>query len=336
MTERPLVLFVLALIAALVESAGPLAAAPAFTLEKTIPLPGVSGRIDHMDFDAGSSRLFVACLGDSSVQVVSVISGTITGKISGLSEPQGVALVPELRKLYVTNGGSGICGVYDADSLKALARIDLGEDADNIHYDAGRHLLFVSAGETIKAIRPAQDAVSASVSLPGHPEGFAFDAADPSLFVNVPGGARSVFLIDRDLMTVLHRWPAGGALSNLFSNFALGLDEKDKRLFVAARVPPSLLVLDAATGKQAASVKIDGDADDVFYDPGRSALYVSCGAGYLDVITQAGPDAYSAGQRVVTAPGARTSLWVPGTGTLFVAAPRRGNQDARILVYRVR
>jgi hypothetical protein len=31
-------------------------------LEMTIPLPDVQGRIDHMFFDAQSSRLFVAAL----------------------------------------------------------------------------------------------------------------------------------------------------------------------------------------------------------------------------------------------------------------------------------
>jgi hypothetical protein len=37
-------------------------------LEKTIPLPGVKGRIDHLSFDADNQRLFVAALGNNTVE----------------------------------------------------------------------------------------------------------------------------------------------------------------------------------------------------------------------------------------------------------------------------
>ena len=36
----------------------------------TIPLPGVEGRIDHMALDIAGQRLFVAALGNNTVEVV--------------------------------------------------------------------------------------------------------------------------------------------------------------------------------------------------------------------------------------------------------------------------
>ena len=50
---------------------------------------------------------------------------------------------------------------------------------------------------------------------------------------------------------------------------------------------------------------IMGDTDDLFYDAARNRVYV---------------------------PDARTGLFVPGAGKLFVAVPHRGDQRAEVLI----
>jgi hypothetical protein len=67
-------------------------------LEKTIPLLGVQGRIDHMAFDAESGRLFAAALGNNTVEVIDVNQGTRIHSISGLHEPQGILYVPDVKR----------------------------------------------------------------------------------------------------------------------------------------------------------------------------------------------------------------------------------------------
>lgn len=76
-----------------------------------------------------------------------------------------------------------------------------------------------------------------------------------------------------------------------------------------------------------------GDADDVFLDVGRRRIYVSCGEGVVDVFAVRG-DAYERIARVPTAPGARTSLFVPELDRLFVAARATFGQPASILVFK--
>jgi len=83
-------------------------------------------------------------------------------------------------------------------------------------------------------------------------------------------------------------------------------------------------------------IGIDGDPDDVFYDAKRSAVYLSCGAGYIDVVAQLAPERYGPVTRIPTAQGARTSLWVPEQDRLFVAVPHRGDQKAEIRIYEPR
>src|SRR5512142_1289888 len=63
---------------------------PALRLLQTIPLPNVEGRIDHLAIDIKGQRLFIAALGNNSVEVVDLRVGKVIQSISGFSEPQGV------------------------------------------------------------------------------------------------------------------------------------------------------------------------------------------------------------------------------------------------------
>ncbi len=301
--------------------------------QRAIPLPGVEGRIDHLAIDLPRKRLFVSALGSNSLEVVDLVSSAVIRRIGGLEEPQGAYYAADSDKLYVTNAGSGLCDVFDGASLRLLSRIDLGGDADNIHGDPDSHRVLIAAGNGISVVDTTSGRRVAEIGLPGHPEGFALDPQGSALFANVPAPARGVFVLDLVRDAVIKRWSIGGPLANAFSNFPMGLDDAHRRLFVATRTPAALKVLDADTGKVVAGLKVDGDADDVFYDARRRCLYVSCGNGFLDVIQQTDPDHYRVTARTPTAAGARTSLWVPEMDRLFVAVPRRGSQQAEIRVF---
>ena len=64
-------------------------------------------------------------------------------------------------------------------------------------------------------------------------------------------------------------------------------------------------------------------------------IYVSGGEGCISVFRQSDPDTYTEWIRVPTAPGARTSLFVAETRTLYLAVPHRGSQSAEIRVFKV-
>src|SRR6478735_9372977 len=67
----------------------------ALSLVQTIQLPGVEGRIDHLALDSTGQKLFVAGLGNNTVEVVDVKSGTHLKSLPGFREPQGIAGVPD-------------------------------------------------------------------------------------------------------------------------------------------------------------------------------------------------------------------------------------------------
>jgi DNA-binding beta-propeller fold protein YncE len=112
-------------------------------LEAKIPLGEVSGRIDHLGIDTKRQRLFVAELGNSSVDVVDLAASKVLHRIAGLSEPPGVAYVPFADNIFVANAGDGSVRVLRGEDLTPIGRIELGDDADNVRVDSARNRVLV-------------------------------------------------------------------------------------------------------------------------------------------------------------------------------------------------
>ncbi len=300
-------------------------------LETTIPLPNVEGRIDHFSVDVSGQRLFVSALGNNTLEVVDLKAGKVAHTIRGVKEPQGLFYWPETNRLYAANADDGHVRVYDGSSFQLLHEYELSGDADNIRFDPQAKEIFVGYGNGALAVINADlKANVGETMLDAHPESFQLEKQGPRIFINVPE-AGNVTVVDRRTRTVKEKWPVTGAKSN----FPMALDEANHRLFLGCRRPAKLLVLDTANGKQIAGVDITGDTDDLFYDAAKKRIYVSGGAGSVSVLQQKDPDHYETIATIPTAPGARTSLFVPDFKRLYVARPHRGKVGAALLVFAV-
>ena len=304
---------------------------PPLGLVQTIPLPDVRGRIDHMDIDLDGERLFVAALGNDSLEVIDLRAGKRSMRVEHLAEPQGVVYVPEAKRLFVANGRSGRIDVFAGPDLASAGHADGLDDADNLRYDARSGHVYSGYASAIAVIDVTTAKRLGNIKLAGHPESFQLEGSGPRMFVNVPS-AGQIAVVDRDAGTVGATWALAGAKAN----FPLALDEAERRLFVATRRPAALLVYDIDNGRQIASVPIGGDADDLFYDAKRKRVYAICGQGVIDVVQQRDADHYLPAARVTTAPGARTGLFAASRDTLYVAVPARDASIAEIRVYAVR
>ncbi len=316
---------------ALVSSQAASGQAP-FTLVGTIDLPGVEGRIDHLAIDTAAQRLYVAALGNNTVEVLDLKSNSHAKSVPGFREPQGVAVVPDAKLVAVANGqGEGVQFI-DASDSHPIRAIRLGDDSDNVRYDPAAKRLFVGfGGGALAAISPADGKVLGEAKLAGHPESFQLERSGSRVFVNVPA-AGQIAVVDRSAMKVIATWPVVGARSN----FPMALDEANHRMFVGCRQPAKVLVYDTTTGKESGSFDIVGDTDDLFYDAPRKRLYVSGGDGYVDVLQEQDANRFVRLAHMATAPGARTSLFVPEQSRLYLAVPHRGNQKAEIRIYQAR
>jgi DNA-binding beta-propeller fold protein YncE len=299
------------------------------TLVGTIDLPHVEGRIDHLAVDMAAERLYVAALGNNTVEVLDLKSGGHLRSIPGFHEPQGIAFLADAKLVAVANGqGEGVQFVESSD-LHPTNAVRLGDDSDNVRYDPAAKRLFVGFGSgALAAIDAADGKVLGEAKLSGHPESFQLERTGSRVFVNVPT-ADQIAVIDRPAMKIVATWRVVAAKSN----YPMALDEANHRLFVGCRRPAKALVYDTATGKESGSFDIVGDTDDLFYDVVRNRLYVSGGEGYVDVFQEQDGGGFGRLAHIATAAGARTSLFVPEQSRLYLAVPHRGNQKAEIRIY---
>lgn len=281
-------------------------------LEAKILLGDVRGRIDHMAIDLKRRRLFVAELGNDSVGVVDLASRSLIRTIAGLEEPQGVGYEPSTGTLLVANARDGSVKLFEGNGYKTTGQIELGSDADNVRIDSTTGQVIVGHGKGgLAVINPLTRSKVQNLALKAHPESFQIDTNTGRIFVNLPD-AQAVAVVDKSGKTVA-TWPMdkGG-------NFAMAVDRDRGQLLVAFRNPPELVVFSMADGKSISKAETCGDVDDLFVDAKRLRVYVSCGAGYVDVF-EIDATTFRRIARIPTAVGARTSLFVPELDRLLVA-----------------
>jgi DNA-binding beta-propeller fold protein YncE len=305
-------------------------AGPPLALVKTIELPGVEGRIDHLAFDPDGGHLLVAALGNNSVEVLDTQASAHLKHLAGFQEPQGIAYIADVHAVAIANGQGTGAQMIDGGDFHALRTIALGDDADNVRYDAAAKRFYVGYGGGALAAIDSSGRLIGRVPLAAHPESFQLESAGPRIYVNVPS-AGHIAVVDRQAMRVVATWPVTAARAN----YPMALDEEGRRLFIGCRRPAAALVYDTASGKQLASFQIVGDTDDVFFDAARNRLYVTGGDGFVDVFSTA-DGKYDRLAHMATAAGARTSLFVKQQSRLYVAVPHRGSQRAAIQVFEAR
>ena len=299
-------------------------------LEGKIALPGVAGRIDHMAVDLGRKRLLVAALGNGSLEVVDLAGGRRVKQVTGLREPQGVGYAQKPDLVAVASAGDGSLRFFRGEDLAPAGSLALGSDADNVRIDQRTGNIIVGYGSGgLAVIDPEKKSKIADIKLAAHPESFQLDPMSGRVFVNVPD-AGHIAVVDLAAARKVASW----AVPGLRANFPLAIESSGAALAAVFRHPARLVLLDTKTGAVTQQLDVCGDADDVFFDTKRRRIYVSCGAGAVDVL-QGEAAGYRLLARVDTSSGARTSLFVPELDRLYVAA-RAGplGSDAAILVFR--
>jgi len=317
-------------------------------LEQTITLEGVSGRIDHLAIDVEAKRLYAVALGNDTLEVIDLARGKRVRSMKHLGRPTGIAFDPKTGLFAVASSRDGCCRIFDR-GLELRARIDGFYDADNVRFNVAAKRFVVgfgdalgsfAAGETSKpstgfekpaTARKVQKAKKlGAIAVGGHPESFQLEPGSDRVFVNVPG-RRAVVVVDSKRGSVIATW----RITRASANYPMALDAAHHRLILGCRRPARLVVLDTESGKVVTTAPCCGDADDLFYDAVRHRVYVSGGAGRIDVFEQKDADHYELRASIKTVRGARTSLYDPKTSRMYLAVPRHADHPAEIRVFQV-
>lgn len=302
---------------------------PALPQVQTIPLK-VDGRIDHFSYDLKTRRLFVCALENDTCEVIDAAAGRVVHSIRGLKHPQGVRYLPKPNRLVIANATNGDVAIFDASDFHLVRQVDLKSDADNVRHDTDPARAWVGhADGALALIDTETGTVIKEIAVGGHPESFQLERHGSGAFVNVPA-LQQIAVADLQAGKVIDAWKLMEK-----GNFPMALDDDRHRLIVVCRQPPRMLVFDTQSSKKVAAIDCVGDADDVWIDRDAHRIYVSGGEGYVSVIEQSDADHYTVLDKVATAAGARTSIFVPAWHKLYVAVPHRQQQASELRVFDV-
>ena len=303
---------------------------PSLELVGAIALPGVKGGFDLMATDATGQRLFLAAEGNGSLEILDLKARTRLKSIGGMDEPKWVVYRPESHRLFVSNG-DGKVRTFDSNTYAPGRIFEFREKANNLRFDATTGELFVGIGKKFGAlaiINTRTDTLSAEIPLSNFPKQFDLDG--DRIYVNVPT-ANHIAVVSRAQNKVIATWPVRAAQDNI----PMGFDRASHRLFVGCE-SGKLAVFDTTTGREVTSLNISAEPDGVHYDAKCHLIYVSCGAGFIDVIRQQDADHYARLEQIPTAKGAATSLFVAELNSLYLAVPAQDVTPAELRIFRPR
>lgn len=309
-------------------------------LIQTMPMPALhDGDFDHFAVDVENQRLFLTAEENAAVEVFDLRTNKLIHTITGLKTPHSMTYRSDLKKLFIVDGDAGEVKIYETDSYKPVGSIKLMEGADSSVFDPSTKYMYVvnggkdahlpytfisvvdtTAGKKLADIKFDTDTV----------EAMAVEKAGSRLFANITG-KDAVAVIDRQKRTVVTTWPIGEVGKR---NAAMAFDEANHRLFVVARRPGTLIVLDSDTGKIIDALPCIGHTDDAAYDPSSKRIYVS-GVPFVYVFEERGPNNFQPVGQISTAFHAVTAILVPQLQQYYLAVPHHGDAQAEVQVYKV-
>jgi DNA-binding beta-propeller fold protein YncE len=246
-------------------------------------------------------------------QVIDVSTGKVIADIGGQKRSHGVAIVEDIGRGFISDGGAGAVEIFDLKRHAPLGKVPAADDADGIIYDRGSNRVLVMCGDAHQLVAFAPDVnpdngkPAATVDLGGSPE-FAVADEKGKVFVNIED-KDEVAVVDTKQMKVVARWPLGPGKHPT----GISMDRASRRLFIGCR-NKQLIVMNADDGKIVANFPIGAYVDATAYRDGLA--FASCGDGTLTIVREVSPDHFELAHVVKTQLGART-MAVDPTGYLI-------------------
>jgi len=297
-------------------------------LVKTIELPNVKGGFDLMAADVAGKRLFVSGQDNHTVEVIDLEGMKPITSLPGFQEPKWVAYRPESNRLYVATGLDAKVTVVDTRTYKTIKAFTFKEKCNGLRFDTATNLLYVGVGNTFGSlgiIDVKKDEIVGEIPLSNFPK--QFDVVGNKMYINVPE-SNTVEVADLNTRKVIASWSVKEAKDNV----PMDIDRIHHRLFIGCE-PGKLVVYNLDTEQVVATVDISKEVDGIYYDSKRSQIYISCGEGFIDVISQLTPDTYKMETKIPTRSGAGTSLFIPELNYFILAVPQKEQESAETRVY---
>jgi YVTN family beta-propeller protein len=253
-----------------------------------IDLPGHPGRrFDYLTIDGDGNYLFSAHLAAGLLYVIDLRTNTVLKAIPDVPGVEGIAYVPELKKVYTSNWWENTIGVIDLAQMRVIKKLPTGEKPDGIAYAGPFHKLYVSderaKAEAVVDVR--EDRIANTLHFDSETGVPQYDPVARQVYVNLQ--ERNVLaVIDPATDAVVARYPVVGC----HSNHGMALDPEHHRAFLSCEGNNVLTVFNLDTHQAIAHLPMATGADEVQFDPGLERIYVACASGAISVFQEDNPD----------------------------------------------
>jgi YVTN family beta-propeller protein len=273
--------------------------------------PGGKEYWDYLTLDTSTRRLYISH--GTEVKIVDADSGSAVGSVPDLKRVHGIALVKDLDRGFISDGGADEVVAFDLKSLKITGHIKTGSNPDCIIYDSASKHIFTMNGKTNDAsvIDPVSGTVLATIPMGGRPE-YAVADGKGMIYDNIED-KNEVVVLDTRTNTVKAHWPIAPAEEAT----AMDMDVQHRRLFIGGR-NKVLAIMDADTGKVLQNFPIGAGVDTNSYEPETGLLFTATREGTLHVFHEDSPDKFSVIETVQTQFGARNMALDPKTHRLLI------------------
>lgn len=292
-------------------AAADLAGTGASGLKVVSRIAGPDGGWDYASFDPARRRVYVAH--GMTVTAIDADSGAVTAAFAQGNHLHAVVPVPGADLIVTTNSGDSSARIISASTGELVASVATAADPDAAIYDPSSGLVLVMGGDsaTITFVDPKAAKATGTILVGGALEFAALDHKG-RLFVNRED-KNDIAVVDLAARKVVATYAMPGCVRPT----GLALVAGDR--LISACGNGVAKILDAASGREIASLAIGAGPDAVISDPDRALAYVPSGrTGTLAVIALSGPQDNTIIDTVRTDIGARTGALDPKTGRIYL------------------
>ncbi len=282
---------------------------------------GGQGGWDYLLSDDGAHRLYIAH--NSRVEVVDSATGKSLGAITGLKSTHGIALNPDGKVGYITDGAGNAIVVFNRADFSVKATVAAGTNPDGVAFEPSTKTVWAFNGRSsnVSVLDTSSNTVVATVPLPGKPE---FPQVDEhgSLFVNIED-KNEIVKLDAVGRKAVATWP----LTGCESPSGMAIDRDKHRLFSVCD-GGKMVVVDYESGKVLGLAAIGDSPDAAGFDPKHGLAFSSNGGDGTLTVVDAGKAGFPVLQTVKTEKGARTMALDDSTGRVYLVTAEFGPPPA--------
>jgi len=252
-----------------------------------LPVHRGEGGFDHAAIHRGRGLLYLAHTANDAVDVIDTREGRYVRSIEGLKGVAGALVAEEQERVFTSNRGENMVGIFSPRSEAGVAKIPVGARPNGLAYDSGRGILLcANVGDPATAQPPSVTFVDVeagralgTIPMPGRTRWAVFDPDQRVFFVNIADPFQ-IAVLDPAASDPVVRFldvPTRGP-------HGLELDASGHRLLCACD-GGKLVSMDSRSGHILGALDLTGTPDVVFLNHSLARLYAAIGdPGVIDVI----------------------------------------------------